>query len=192
MSAIAPMSVLYLVNAAEDPEDATYVQAEMRILAWVGKPVIVLLNQLGAPREPALEAAERARWSAHLSGHAIVRTVLALDAFARCWVQESVLLGAVAGLLAAGQSGGLRAPARGLARAPRSGLRKLRCGRWRRAWRVPRWTANRWSAADWRSNCAQRAHGWGSVTPRPTAPANTRCGRWPAGWMRTSGRAPTN
>ncbi|MBP7660606.1 MAG: GTPase domain-containing protein [Burkholderiaceae bacterium] len=93
--------VLYLVNAAEDPDDATYVQAEMRILAWVGKPVIVLLNQLGAPREPALEAAERARWSAHLSGHAIVRAVLALDAFARCWVQESVLLDAVAGLLAA-------------------------------------------------------------------------------------------
>ncbi|HPU51144.1 MAG TPA: GTPase domain-containing protein [Burkholderiaceae bacterium] len=91
--------VLYLVNAAEDPDDATYVQAEMRILDWVGKPVIVLLNQLGAPREPAVEEAERSRWSDHLSGHAVVRTVLALDAFARCWVQESVLLDAVAQVL---------------------------------------------------------------------------------------------
>lgn len=36
-----------------------------------------------------------------MSGHAIVRAVLALDAFARCWVQESVLLDVVAGLLAA-------------------------------------------------------------------------------------------
>ena len=98
--------VLYLINAAEDPDDATYVQAEMRILAWVGKPVIVLLNQLGAPREPALEAAERARWSAHLNGHTMVRAVLALDAFARCWVQESVLLGAVAAVLPAGQQAG--------------------------------------------------------------------------------------
>ena len=43
--------VLYLVNAAEAPAAAGYVAPEMELLGWVGKPVIVLLNQLGAPRE---------------------------------------------------------------------------------------------------------------------------------------------
>jgi GTPase Era involved in 16S rRNA processing len=38
--------MLYLVNAAEDPADAGYWSAEMNILAWLNKPVIVLLNQI--------------------------------------------------------------------------------------------------------------------------------------------------
>ena len=42
--------VLYLVNAAEDPEDAGYVEPEMRILQWIGKPIIVLVNQMGPPQ----------------------------------------------------------------------------------------------------------------------------------------------
>ena len=54
--------MLYLVNAAEAPEAAGYVQPEMEILGWVAKPVIVLLNQLGAPREAALEEADLYRW----------------------------------------------------------------------------------------------------------------------------------
>ncbi|MGZ5268613.1 MAG: DUF3482 domain-containing protein, partial [Caldimonas sp.] len=87
--------MLYLVNAAETPEAAGYVAPEMELLAWIGKPVIVLLNQLGAPREPALEAAELSRWRAHLHAFPAVRAVLPLDAFARCWVQESTLLGEV-------------------------------------------------------------------------------------------------
>jgi hypothetical protein len=91
--------VLYLVSAAEDPADAGYVEPEMRILAWIGKPVIVLLNQVGEPRPPAVEQAEEARWRAHLARHGFVRDVLALDAFARCWVQEMVLLRAVGAAL---------------------------------------------------------------------------------------------
>jgi hypothetical protein len=88
--------VLYLVNAAEDPADAGYVAPEMRILDWIDKPVIVLLNQMGAPRTPAEEAAEIERWRLHLADARTVRKVLALDAFARCWVQEITLLEAVA------------------------------------------------------------------------------------------------
>lgn len=88
--------VLYLVNAAENPGDAGYVAPEMQILEWVGKPAIVLLNQVGAPRPRADEAAEEARWRARLGGYRIVRAVLTLDAFARCWVQEFTLLAAVA------------------------------------------------------------------------------------------------
>jgi Domain of unknown function (DUF3482)/50S ribosome-binding GTPase len=87
--------ILYLVNAAESPEAAGYVAQEMDLLGWIGKPVIVLLNQLGAPRAGAVEAAEVERWRAHLAAHAQVRTVLPLDAFARCWVQEGALLQAI-------------------------------------------------------------------------------------------------
>jgi hypothetical protein len=87
--------MLYLVNAAESPEAAGYVQPEMELLGWIGKPVIVLLNQLGAPREGAIEAAEIERWRRHLGAHAHVKAVLPLDAFARCWVQEITLLQAI-------------------------------------------------------------------------------------------------
>ena len=87
--------VLYLVNAAESPEAAAYVEPEMEMLAWLGKPVLVLLNQLGAPREPALEAAELQAWRAHLARLPLVQAVLPMDAFARCWVHEQVLLAAV-------------------------------------------------------------------------------------------------
>jgi hypothetical protein len=87
--------VLYLVNAAESPAAAGYVQAEMRLLAWVGKPVLVLLNQLGAPRGAAEEAADVAAWRTHLAPWPLVQAVLPLDAFARCWVHEATLLATV-------------------------------------------------------------------------------------------------
>jgi hypothetical protein len=87
--------VLYLVNAAEAPEAAGYVDAEMELLGWLGKPVVVLLNQLGAPGDAAHEAAEVERWRRHLSAQPLVTRVLPLDAFARCWVHEGVLLAAV-------------------------------------------------------------------------------------------------
>ena len=53
--------ILYLVNAAEDPAAASYVALEMEVLGWIGKPVVVLLNQMGPPREDV--TAEIARWS---------------------------------------------------------------------------------------------------------------------------------
>lgn len=82
--------VLYLVNASESPLDAGYVQPEMRILDWIGKPVIVLLNQTGVA-EPGVDA-----WRRALADHGVVREVLVLDAFTRCWVEEGVLLETVA------------------------------------------------------------------------------------------------
>jgi hypothetical protein len=87
--------VLYLVNAAESPAGAGYVAAEMDLLAWVGKPVLVLLNQLGAPRAVADELAETELWRAHLANWPLVKAVLPMDAFARCWVHEATLLKAV-------------------------------------------------------------------------------------------------
>lgn len=93
--------VLYLVNAAEDPAAAAYVDAELRILGWIGKPVLVLLNQTGPARAHGADAADEARWSAYLGAHVGKYEVLALDAFARCWVQEDRLLGQVAALVPA-------------------------------------------------------------------------------------------
>jgi hypothetical protein len=91
--------VLYLVNASEDPAAAGYVDAEMQILGWTAKPVIVLLNQLGPPRPAMTEAAEARRWASHLAGYPWVRETLAFDAFARCWVQEHALLDRIGAVL---------------------------------------------------------------------------------------------
>lgn len=91
--------VLYLVNAAELPDEAPYVKAEMSILAWVKKPVIVLLNQMGKPRPAKEEALDVARWNEAMRGYPIVSKVLPMDAFARCWVQEFTLLDAIGNAL---------------------------------------------------------------------------------------------
>lgn len=88
--------VLYLVNATELPDSAPYVSAEMRILEWIGKPVIVLLNQMGEPKPPEAEQADVDRWKHATSAYSIVSSVLPMDAFARCWVQEYALFDAIA------------------------------------------------------------------------------------------------
>ncbi len=85
-------AVLYLVNAAEDPDMAGYLGPELAILDWAEVPVIAVLNYTGAPVAAAARGEEEERWRAVLSEHAAVRDVVSLDAFARCWVQEGVLL----------------------------------------------------------------------------------------------------
>lgn len=91
--------VLYLVNASEEPDDAAHLDPELEVLGLIGKPVLVLLNQLGPPRPTPDEAADVARWRERLRRHACVRELLAFDAFARCWVSEAVLFRAVAACL---------------------------------------------------------------------------------------------
>jgi hypothetical protein len=108
--------VLYLVNAAEAPQDAGYLASELAVLAWLDKPVLVLLNQMGPLRSPprgssqdslpssvadaqATAADDETRWRAALAAYPQVRGVLAFDAFARCWVQEFVLFDAIAPLV---------------------------------------------------------------------------------------------
>ena len=92
--------VLYLVNATELPDTAPYVQAEMHILEWIGKPVIVLLNQIGVPRPAHAEKADVERWQNAMRAYPIVSSVLSMDAFARCWVQEFTLFDAIGKALA--------------------------------------------------------------------------------------------
>ena len=92
-------AVLYLVNASEDPAGAGYVTPELEILGWMGQPVLVLLNQTGAPGGAPSTAEDVERWRAHVGRHPIVTDVSSLDAFTRCWVQEGLLLERVAAAL---------------------------------------------------------------------------------------------
>jgi Domain of unknown function (DUF3482)/50S ribosome-binding GTPase len=90
--------ILYPVNLLERPVDAIYVAPELEILASVGKPVLVILNQ-GSTLE-AQEEAERVRqWREHLAGYPVVRRVVSLDAYTRCWLQELLLFNEIGQLL---------------------------------------------------------------------------------------------
>ena len=91
--------VLYLANAAEDPDEAAYIRPEIEILQWLRKPVLVLLNQTGPPRDRDTEAAEVERWRRHFDGFAAGAEVIVFDAFARCWVQEENLWARIRDLL---------------------------------------------------------------------------------------------
>ena len=93
--------VLYLVNASEAPEDAGYLEPELTVLEWIGKPVIVLLNQTGRPRPREVERGDEDRWRDALGPRAMIRALTTFDAFARCWVQEIALLDVVGEVLPA-------------------------------------------------------------------------------------------
>jgi GTP-binding protein EngB required for normal cell division len=84
--------VLYLVNASEQPQNASYVTQEMEILGWVGKPVLVLLNQTGPARPLTEELQDVAQWQSALHDFSCVKAILPLDGFTRCWVQEDQLM----------------------------------------------------------------------------------------------------
>lgn len=83
--------VLYLVDASQSPDTIGYVDLEMEILGWIGKPVLVFLNQTGRP-EPDRIAQEEKAWRDHLEKVEIVKSVSTLDAFTRCWTQEHYIL----------------------------------------------------------------------------------------------------
>lgn len=89
--------LLYVLNATEDPASAGYVAPEVRILQWLGKPTLVLLNQVGPRSAPDRESALAAQWRETLERHApgLACGVMSFDAFARCWLQEHTLLAAI-------------------------------------------------------------------------------------------------
>lgn len=95
--------VLYLVNASDLPKTAPYITAEMEIISWINKPVIVLLNQMGKPRTHAEEREEVEAWRDAMKPYPFVKDVLPMDAFARCWVQETALFDAIGRALPANQ-----------------------------------------------------------------------------------------
>lgn len=90
--------VLYLVDASQSPHALTYVDLEIEVIEWIGKPVLVFLNQTGAPDETQ-DRLNEAEWRAHLSKYPIVKSVSTLDAFTRSWTQEHDILGKAAEVL---------------------------------------------------------------------------------------------
>ena len=82
--------VLYLVNATEDPSMAGYLQPELELLSWLNKPVIVLVNQTGLI-DPQQQRQLESHWKQHWVTQDVIKDVMSLDAFTRCWVQEGVL-----------------------------------------------------------------------------------------------------
>lgn len=82
--------VLHVVSSASD------LDAAAGLLQWLDKPVLILVSASGdeAPREDLL-----ADCKALVREGSRVAAVLGFDQFARCWVQERVLLDAVAGSL---------------------------------------------------------------------------------------------
>ena len=87
--------VLYLVNASDLPKTAPYITAEMQIISWIDKPVIVLLNQMGKPRTHEEELTDISAWREAMKPYPFVKDVLPMDAFARCWVQEVALFDSI-------------------------------------------------------------------------------------------------
>jgi hypothetical protein len=110
--------VLYLAGAAEDPEDTGYTPLELDLLTWIGRPVIVLLNQVvnaglfdgesnvestvesrvesrvesSAEMSSVTSSSVEARWRSFLEPWKIVKDVMTLDAFTRSWTEESAVL----------------------------------------------------------------------------------------------------
>ncbi|MGH8019720.1 MAG: DUF3482 domain-containing protein [Opitutaceae bacterium] len=100
--------VLYVVDTVAEhsgPGEATL--AEIDLLAQLGKPAIAVLNQTGAAWTHAEAAAVESRWRDALSGRSIVRAVMTLDAFTRCWPCELLLLEQVARVVPGEQEAGI-------------------------------------------------------------------------------------
>lgn len=83
--------VLYLIDASLSPSETAYVDLEIEVIEWIGKPVLVFLNQVGQP-DPEQDRLREAEWKAHLSRHEIVKHVDTLDAFTRSWTEEHLIL----------------------------------------------------------------------------------------------------
>ena len=91
--------VLYLVDASQEPETVGYVESEMKILQWLDKPIMVLLNQMGPPKQSSVEEREVNHWHHYFRSISNDTRVIAFDAFARCWVQEDILWKGIVELL---------------------------------------------------------------------------------------------
>ena len=90
--------VVYLVDASQSPSTIGYVDLEIEIIEWIGKPVLVFINQTGEP-DPERDRRNEEEWRVHLETHSIVRNVATLDAFTRCWTQEHLILSLAAGVV---------------------------------------------------------------------------------------------
>jgi len=92
--------VLYLVDARLHPRQAGYVGPEIELIRELGKPILVLVNQLQLVSEqdsniPSIEKL----WNDYLQELKMDAHVFVLDAFSRYWSQELKVLEAIITLL---------------------------------------------------------------------------------------------
>jgi hypothetical protein len=78
----------------------------VELLALLGRPVIVVLNQTGRPLPRPESAASEQVWREALRGAGSVGGVATLDAFTRCWPCELLLVDQAAGLLSGSKRSG--------------------------------------------------------------------------------------
>lgn len=90
--------VLYVVNALEHPDEAGYLSPELKLLEWLGHPVIAVLNQTG-PDSSDVSDRHLSAWNRRLSESRAVRAVTTLDAFCRSHLHEHALLETLEGLV---------------------------------------------------------------------------------------------
>ncbi len=91
---------LYLVNVREKPQDAGYVRSELQLLEALGKPVVMVLNQVGQSSlgKEKFSSLEKA-WFDAFNEFSCLKQVVLLDAFTRSWLQELRLIDLVANYL---------------------------------------------------------------------------------------------
>ncbi|MBT8357348.1 MAG: DUF3482 domain-containing protein [Deltaproteobacteria bacterium] len=93
--------VLYQVNAQEKPEDAGYINEELKLLDVLGKPTIMVLNRVDATSQISasyMKNLEKAYFD-QFSQHKCLKNITLLDAFSRNWLQELRLLNMILPLL---------------------------------------------------------------------------------------------
>lgn len=83
--------VLYIADATADPQASLEVRAELEVLAWAKKPVVLVLNQGGLP-ESEKDAGMEMAWSEAFQELGVLKDVVAFDGWMRSWVQEVVLM----------------------------------------------------------------------------------------------------
>ena len=101
--------VLYQVNAQEKPEDAGYINDELKLLDVLGKPVIMVLNRIDVGSQFLfidLKNLEQAYFS-KFGYYKCVENITTLDAFSRNWLQELKLLKMILPLLKPPKNNGL-------------------------------------------------------------------------------------
>ncbi|HMS27383.1 MAG TPA: DUF2868 domain-containing protein [Burkholderiaceae bacterium] len=92
--------ILYMINASATSSELSYLDAELKVLDLIGKPVVVILNQVEHQSGPVQSAIDLQYWRGRTAQSKRVVDVLVLDAFSRCWVQEGNLMQALEKALA--------------------------------------------------------------------------------------------
>jgi len=101
--------VLYQVNAQEKPEDAGYINDELKLLDALEKPVIMVLNRIDTTLQFSvndLKNLEKAYFS-QFGHYKCLENIMVLDAFSRNWLQELRLLNMILPLLEPAKGSGL-------------------------------------------------------------------------------------